>query len=364
MRSCRSRILRELTAVFLTLLIAFRSHAWAGAACPKADFLSLMISKVKWSCIFPLYIGTMKFGSGEDTDDHPDDWFCQCDDGKWGIKMSFWEPIRLIEVVREPYCFPVLSFGMSDTGKSVSPADLAHHGTDSWCGEPTEDATFYHVHYYVFPVWVLLGIGSWFISQGVSSATFGIFPDLSKCFSGLQDTGLSIDAIDSLDIFVLTELDPAWNDDIIALYLSPEAAVFGSPPLQAVCAADCIAATADFPIDQLFWCAGCWGGMYPYAGYVPYGNDGIPNSALLAARIVARLSREMIEGVTTASYCHSYPTGFIKKSQYKLQLVYPKTSSCIPLGRSALVWGQRKTYPRKGVDFVYLLWRKKLCCAR
>ena len=54
-----------------------------------------------------------------------------------------------------------------------------------------------------------------------------------------------------------------WHDDETAFFLNPEAAIFGNPIAQASCATDSIAATAGFPIDALFWCAGCQGSMYP-----------------------------------------------------------------------------------------------------
>lgn len=350
----------------ILVLIFFLIQLKAFALCPQADIISTMISRVSWKCLFPLRIGsvTVKPG-GEDTPPLDNEFFCQCY-GEWGVRMSFWEPIRLIEVVRQPYCFPALNTCLTDTAKNPTPSQLKKHGTDTWGrGDMSNEFAFYHVHYYVFPIWRLLGIGVAIMGKGLDTVTGGIYPDFSKCFSGGGSEGLTIDSIDSLDIFILTELDPTWNDDLIAAYMNPEAVLFGNPISQAVCAADCIGATSAFPLDPLFWCAGCWGGIYPFTGTVPYSNGGIESSSLLSAKMVAKLNRMLLEGVTTVDYCRTIPTGFIKKSQYKLQLLYPRVSKqCFPLGKSTMVWGTGKTYPEKGEDFVYLLWRKKECCAR
>jgi conjugal transfer pilus assembly protein TraU len=154
---------------------------------------------------------------------------------------------------------------------------------------------------------------------------------------------------------VLTELDPTWNDDLVAAYMNPEATLFGSPISQAVCASDCISATAGFPLDPLFWCAGCWGDIYPFSGTVPYSNGGVDSSSLLSVKMIAKLNRLLLEGVTTLNYCQTIPTGFIKKSQYKLQLLYPKASKqCVPLGRSTMIWERGKPTWRKGrISFIF-----------
>ena len=66
-----------------------------------------------------------------------------------------------------------------------------------------------------------------------------------------------------LDIAWVSELDPAWLDDELSFLLNPEAALFANLPAQAACAADCAAASVGLPLDPMFWCAGCQGGMYP-----------------------------------------------------------------------------------------------------
>ena len=53
----------------------------------------------------------------------------------------------------------------------------------------------------------------------------------------------------------LTEQDPLWADSESTFILNPDAALFTNVVAKAACAADCVAATAGFSINSLFWCA-------------------------------------------------------------------------------------------------------------
>jgi len=360
-------------------LAALLLLAWlprqAEALCPKKPILETMFTDVCWSCIFPFRLGgidILTLGM-PDTSCPQGDWrcvaernrvtqiLCSCDDSLLpGVTVSFWEPIRLIEVVREPYCFPSLD------GLRLSADEVTHAGTyDESRDEGSHGAAFYQLHYLAFPIWQIIGLTVALASGTLHQITIGLFPDLSKCFSvGGFDTA-------DLSLLYLTELDPLWNDDELGVLLNPEAVLFGNPVTQGVCAADCIAASAGYPLDPLFWCAGCWGSLYPFGGTVAGPGGELNTAALLAARALAKFNREFLEGLTTGSValCGKKFTGFIRKSQYRLQLLYPipttlKPFCCPPIGRSTLLWGQGKSYPVKGEDFVFLVFRKKDCCAR
>jgi hypothetical protein len=90
----------------------------------------------------------------------------------------------------------------------------------------------------------------------------------------------------------ITELDPLWNADELSFILNPEAILFGNPIAQAACAADCVAATAGFPLNPLFWCGGCQGSLYPFTGNNPAHNgvsqpfDGSAYDGKASSRIV------------------------------------------------------------------------------
>ncbi|MBW8308822.1 MAG: TraU family protein, partial [Candidatus Paracaedibacteraceae bacterium] len=133
-------------------------------------------------------------------------------------------------------------------------------------------------------------------------------------------------------------------------------------------AADCVAASAGFPLDPLFWCAGCQGSLYPFVGTVAAHVGGVQASLLLVERMIAKLHREgLLWGtVGTEGLCNRFPMPIIQKSQYKTQIVYPIPSTasrqCHPLGRSEQLWASGKEFPYQGEDFAYLIWRKRSCC--
>ena len=58
------------------------------------------------------------------------------------------------------------------------------------------------------------------------------------------------------------------------------------------------------------------------------------------------------------------------KTNYKYHMLYPIPQTekingrcCQPFGRTTAVWGAGKSYPYKGEDFAYMIFRKKNCCS-
>jgi conjugal transfer pilus assembly protein TraU len=139
----------------------------------------------------------------------------------------------------------------------------------------------------------------------------------------------------------------------------------------AACAADCVAATAGFGIPEMFWCAGCQGGLYPLDGHVPYHNGGVATAALLAQRLTAKMHRELLAWAwhDSSGLCGPYFEPVMDKRYYKTQLTYPVANTtkdngrcCQPFGRTTAVWGAGKEYPVRGEDFAFMLFRKRNCC--
>ncbi len=295
------------------------------------------VTDVCWSCIFPITICGLKVSPSNEDTGNPRKIICTC--GKpiprIGIPISFWEPSRLIDVTRTKFC--LVSMG----GLKIGPDSIKGHG-DVTSGTTTNNVkhSFYQVHYYVYPVLYWLELLTNFV-----------------CMEKGQ-----------LDVAYITEFDPLWNDDETAFVLNPEAVIFGNPVAQAACAADAIAATARFPLDAMFWCAGCQGSMYPYTGHVPYHIGGVQASLLLTSRMLAKMHREMLAQGTIgeAGMCGSYIMPLMMKSQYKQQMLYPMATTgkggCKPLGRTSVHWEGGKEKPYVGEDFGYLIWRKRNCC--
>ena len=346
----------------LIILAALPSPAIA--LCPKSHVLETMLTKVCWGCVFPFRLGGKTLISkGFPADPAaPTSTFCHCDDKILpGVTVGFSEPIRLIEVVKEPYCFPALE------GVEMKKDTYERSGeyTEAQNGD-TKQAAFYNVHYIGIPLWEILGLTASFVGSSISNISSGFFPDLSKCFStGGYD-------VSNYSLLYLSELDPTWNDDEIGALLNPEAILFGNPMTQALCAGDCVAASAGWPIDPLFWCAGCWGSMYPYTGTVAGPVGEANTAALLAARTLAKMNRGVLRGIDVhrprpvrqGLYGHDSeepvpaPTA-VSAAEY----LDPSCAALRSVG-TPLLWGSGKAYPVYGEDFSFLVWRQRDCCAR
>jgi conjugal transfer pilus assembly protein TraU len=292
------------------------------------------ITDICWKCIFPITIAGLTVASGEDTPNARNP-VCYCKDPpRVGIPISFWEPVRLVDVTRTPYCMVNLG------GISMGPSrGVQGRGSVGHTVKGHMQQSFYQVHWYVYPLIYWLELLTDFV-----------------CLEKAQ-----------FDVAYLTELDPLWNDDETNAIINPEAALFGNPIAQAACAADCLAASSGFSQDMLFWCAGCQGSIYPFTGSVATHSGGVQASLLLTQRFIAKLHREVLLWgyVGVQGLCHRYPMPIIRKTQYKTQMTYPIPSTvngCHPLGRSDQLWSTGHNYPYKGEDFGYLIWRKRSCC--
>lgn len=78
------------------------------------------VTDVCWSCLFPMRIaGTRLSPEGVSDPDTDARVICTCQRGPVavpGFNMSFWEPLRTVEVVREPYCLVSLGGVSMDPG--------------------------------------------------------------------------------------------------------------------------------------------------------------------------------------------------------------------------------------------------------
>lgn len=297
------------------------------------------ITEICWSCLFPITIGPVNINRShrEDTR-NPSQIPCFCPRPPFpmvpGVPVGFWEPSRLVDVTRTPFC--MVNMGGLQLGRST--VGYGVHGSK---GVGTTKQSFYQVHWYIYPViyWLELLVD---------------FLCLEK---------------QSFDVAYITELDPLWNADELSFILNPEAALFGNPIAQAACAADCAATSTGFPMDSLFWCGGCQGSLYPFTGNNTAHIGGVQASLLLTQRMMAKLHRQLLLWGTSGrkGLCDKYAMPIIKKTQYKTQMTYPRPTTrgpmaCNPLGRTEVIWGAGREFPYKGEDFGYLIWRKRNCC--
>jgi conjugal transfer pilus assembly protein TraU len=346
----RGEIMVYLRRRIIITLIAFLIPlpALAGVNC-RPRFVN-PITDVCWSCLLPISIGPLQKGAGiapakRDTK-NPGSPFCACNKAGAaipvpGISLGFWEPARMVDITRSKYCMVGLGIDLGGEDVMGSGSYERAYGKNRRAHN-----SFYHLHYYIYPLIYWLELITDLIC-------------LEKA---------------SFDVAYLSELDPTWNDEKLQNLLNPETFLFGNPLALAACAADCVAATAHFPRDELFWCSGCWGNLYPFSGANADHVGGVQNSSLLAARILAKMHRIGLAKRTSTDdaringpICKKETMLKIKKSGYKLQMVYPKATrgavGCWPLGFSDMIYSPFKEYPAGGEDWSYVIWRKRNCCA-
>lgn len=295
------------------------------------------ITDICWSCIFPLTLGGTKIMSLDQEDtSNPGGALCSCNT-KIGIKVGFWEPVRQVDIVRKPFCLSSLGGIDLDPGFDAPEAGRKR-GDDSGTAH-----SFYQAHWYVNPI-------LYWLEVLLDNACLDKSP---------------------FDIAYLTELDPIWADDELTYLINPDVTLFANLPAQAACAADCVTASAGFPSDKLFWCAGCQGSLYPLNGHVQHHIGGVQASSLLLQRLTAKMHRQGLIWSASGSegLCGYYPKLQMGKSDYKYQMLFPVPQTqkiagkcCQPYGRTTTVWGAGKEFPYKGEDFSYLVFRKRNCC--
>jgi conjugal transfer pilus assembly protein TraU len=326
------------TLLFLLTFLIFSAGEEAKAVC-RASIINL-VTDTCWECMFPARIGGVQFGGGDgEAPGGTDPAMCFCPNGlRLGLNVAFWEHARLIETVKDPFCFPAI-------GEQIGGMNRLGGGTNSSAVEATN--AFQQVHYYIYPVWSLLNL-------------FGDMPCIEK---------------KPFDIAYISEYDRLWQDDVFSLLINPEAILFGNPVTQLSCMADSAASTVGKPIDPLFWCMGSWGSSYPLSGTTTSSNPTATN-ALLASRMIFKLGREGLLRDTAVpttdwgSNCSSEGvlSPIMTKSHYKLQVAKPKKgATSVPIGRSDLIWGSGKNPPfgtasNAPDNFLWIMTRARTCC--
>ncbi|MBU0991718.1 MAG: TraU family protein [Proteobacteria bacterium] len=317
---------------FISLIIfAVVIHAgssFAGSSC--GSFFN-PVSDIEWSGIFPIKIAGVAVGKSglKEPSDPTSSPVCICPMGpvfRMGIPLSFWDPSRLIETVKTPYCFPTVGFSKGSANGKLG-------GTHGGGGNEEDSSTFAQAHYFIFPVFSMLGVDS-------------------LCLEGM-----------GFDVGYITEVDPLWNDDELASIINPEAILFGNIIAQKACIADSVAANAGLPLDALFWCFGSHGSAYPMTGHVG-DNDYVQANMTVAERLVSKLSRQMLIWDGATDICTQVIVPIVKKSHWRFQIAKPvKGSQVVPFGRTSLIWGAAKNPTTgKGDNFLFVGFRKRACC--
>jgi len=321
-------------AISLLLILAMAGNAFA--ICPSTGAFD-MFNMVNWGSIFPISIAGIEIAGSRDavmTVPPISSPICVCPMPpplffRIGLTISFWEPARYIETVKDAWCIPSLGVGLDSTsGATLDGVNKLDAGNSEF--------TFAQAHYFIFPVWAMLG--------------------------------LMVDSVcvesEGFDIAYMTELDPLWQNDGLSAIINPEAVLFGNPVAQFACMADSVSAAAGAALSPLFWCMGSWGSAYPLTGSTTMSAYTQANAGI-AARMLYKLSRELLVCDTNINVCGCMPTPIWVKHNYKMHVSKPvKDYSAHPIGRSGLMWDWLKNPPTgKGDNYVWMLYRMRGCCA-
>jgi conjugal transfer pilus assembly protein TraU len=317
---------KPLKVLFSLVFIFFFLYSFVYAEC-TGTFVN-PITDICWKCIFPIKIGgvaEISFSDVPPDEEEIDNPICVCGmPPHIGVTASFWEPARMIETVKDPYCFTLMGTQMSSTNLG------SLGGSNKRMGH----TTFAQAHYYIFPVW------------------------------GILDLFLDLPCVEyrDFDLAYITEVDPMWNSDLLTIAINPEALLFAEPAAQFACMADSVAASTSLPYNSLFWCMGSWGSAYPLAGVIGKSNY-IEANAGLAARMLYKLSRELLACDPGVNVCGCTQRPVWRKTHYRFQLVRPvRDNECYPIGKSSMLWERNKNPIFEGDNFLWMLFRKNLCC--
>lgn len=332
----------------LLFISYFASTSYADLTSACADTPIDFTTDVCWECMYPMSLGDVVIQASDLPDTpsiHPSA-ICTCPTTAYpfvriGLTLSFWEPARLIETVKIPYCFPALGTEIS----SASPGQL-HGGTQKNQNEG-KGQVFAQAHYYEFPVMA-------YISSEIDT------------YCG---TGSSSD----IDLAYMTEVDSLWNDDILSAMISPEALLFANPFAVFSCVADAanvnLSQTLGTSVNAMFYCMGSWGTAYPLTGHINSQNY-VEANAGIAARLIYKMGRELMlcDHNADATACSCENTVIWNKANYRLQIAKPvRAWTCTPIGESGYLWASGKNPPfsaggNKSDNFLWVMFRKNTCC--
>lgn len=342
-------------------------------SCPASNVIGTgIISNICWSCIFPLKIsGITIFGNsqpeGKETaelpeevqefideagnaattagfplsskpkapDDAADKVVCICNNEALptaGVPIGMWLPSDLYETTLVPGCSSTLG------GAQIGIADELYRGS---FGDPTNDIeqqTFNHIHTYSYPIVMMMEL-------------------FTKCSSSYTD----------IDLLYMSEIDPMWNDPLVALYGNPVSVFGASIVAQAACAADAISASLGKPIDGLFWCGGAWtSSLAPYMG-IEHGVGPVQFSSATSLKLLAMDSARGLarRRVGNDALCEAQYQPMVKRSHYRWQVAWPVAEATRNhgSGESLLRWGWARTVPGYADMPIYLRWSWTDCCA-
>lgn len=292
----------------------------AGKGCVTKN--NMFLSEVPLEAIFPIVVGGLldigekkednksnreSFGGNEASSDDgyfgytrpvggKEAWY-----GLWsdvGLYVGFWEPLAIAESVEQPFCFPgssLMNTVLSTTGAIGDSIVNTYSAPDGGDGN---GAGFLYSHWYMTPEMTLLfGVLS---NLGIRCSTVGGVGNVDLGFT-------NFDMVKGAPIIYLSELDPTWENDSLAMLQleNPYHALYHVatavlPMLsQPMCKVDCQSSNGqglegelrqNYGKSGLLYrhCAGCQGYLYPLSGHTKL--TGRNAAHLIVQRMMTKLS--------------------------------------------------------------------------
>lgn len=334
--------LHKLFSLLFALLLALAGDGAQASPANCHGKWANPITDICWSCMFPMTLGPVPIVpiGPRDLPSNPPSPLCMCGP-RPGITTGFWEPARVVEVTRTPFCMPTLG------GLEFPVGWLAPHGAieSKSVTRKTSRGSFYQAHLLINVVMSWLEV----LLDAVCLEPMGI------------------------DVAYMTEFDPLWNDDALTAILQPEAILFANPLAIAACIPDCVTTSAaDLPLEPLFWCSGCQGGIFPMDGRVPTHDGGVRAAALITHKMIYKMHRQLVmwQFWGPSALCSPHANPLMTKGAYRTQLLYPIPGTlgvngqcCQTLGNTTMLYGALKEFPVQGEDWAFTIFRKRNCCA-
>lgn len=325
--------MKLLKKIFIIIIF---SISLAQAICkPNPANIAQELATLDWSAVLPIRIASVPvagLGRMPDTINTYLSPICVCPFPppimiRIGIPVSLYNPSRIIDSVKDPYCYPSVGVYLPMLGNAGAQSPDVNEG----------EHTFYQTHMIMFAPFEIL--------------------DLLMDFACIQPPSV-------LDIIYMTEVDPLWNDDALGGLIQPEAILFGNPISNLACIADSISAQIDYANPALFWCKGSWGNAYPMTGNVT-SDDYTQSSASAAAELIYKMHRQLLTWATwgVPALCWKYPLPIWEKDAYRMQLSIPIPWFAMGIGKTGMMWDFGKNPPFIGDDFSYIIFKKRDCCA-
>ena len=324
--------------------------------CPDHNFAK-QIARTCWRCFFPFTLFSVPIGgTSSRLPNRRAGPICVCP-GRTGypsvgFTLGWWSPDHVVETTRLPWCLTSLG-GLVVTSDKLTPGDYGAAaaggaaqilpgrwgGTRDKFGGEEPGASYYNFHYIKFPLAYFIG---W-----------------------LSDFACSKKGNTGIDIAFMSEFDPSWNNDALALWTSPETKLFAGPWAPVACAADGVAATVHKPIDALFFCSGTWGLHYPFSGHTPTSQSPPRDASLAAITGVAKMHRFTLakKSYGNGAVCADQTYFVLPKQQYRMQMMFPTSERNNHwVGASSFRWGEWRTIPATGEDWTQMVWSFHDCC--